>query len=346
MRPIRAVATAITASLALVFAGCNSGPAGQAISPGSGGNARIGGVSANNSLSDPPYFLYASPGGPAELRSPSSGAVIKVLGQFDQALTNNGFAESPDGKDAYVTLIGKKQLFIEQISTVTRKQTFFANGVQPAVSPNEHYLAYAAGPNDIDILAVRNLSTGKTTLVNLSSLMGSSMNLLNGTITWLGDSSDIVVIPAGDAVATASSTSPSTASTATSCSALPKATCIIVVHLGVSNGAFTSHLVVILGISGNFKVFSGADMYSRTLIVATWGENTNLYNITLSGSTADVIHLLTLPMVLPVAFDLLGKHFFYITGHGPTELWVAKIASGHLVEAQRLTDNPTGEIAW
>jgi hypothetical protein len=106
-------------------------------------------------------------------------------------------------------------------------------------------------------------------------------------------------------------------------------------------------MVVIRGIDGNFRVFSGADALAHTLVVAAWGEKTNLYDITLSGTTGQLTHLVTLPMVLPVAFDLLGTHFFYIVGHGPTEMWVAKIASGGLVQAHRLIANPisTG-VAW
>jgi hypothetical protein len=106
-------------------------------------------------------------------------------------------------------------------------------------------------------------------------------------------------------------------------------------------------MVVINGIGGNFNVISVADRYSNALIMAAWGEKTNLYEITLSSSTAHVTHLMTLPMVLPVAFDLLGTHFFYVVGHGPTELWVAKIDSAGLVQAHRLIANPeSSDVAW
>jgi hypothetical protein len=259
------------------------------------------------------------------LRSPSSGVVTETLGQLGQPLTNNGIAESPDGKNIYVTLIGKKQLYIEQISTVTKKQTFFADGVEPAVSPDDRYVAYSAGPDDTKILAVKSLSTGRTSSVNLSSLLGSSTSLMTGTITWLGNGSDIVVMPSPDAVATASIAPPAADSTPRSCRDVPQAVCLIVVHLNTSDDVLTSHLVTVSGISGNFNVIAGAGEYPSTLVMAAWGEKTNLYDMTLAGSTVHVTHLVTLPAVLPVAFDLVGSHLFYISGHGPAELWIAKM---------------------
>ncbi len=335
--------------LALTLAACISGPARQATHDLGGSDHTGVDVShANSSIADPPYFVYESEGGTIELRSPSSGAVTDVLEKVGQTITSNGLAESADGRDVYVTLIGKTNLYIEQISTVTKKQILVLDGVQPAVSPDNQYLAYAPGPDYMNILAVRDLSSGKTIRINLSNLLGPSTDLLNATITWLGDGSDVVIRPGYEVTPANSGAASDKAPLADSCSsASSKATCLIVVHFDSSKGTLAAHIVVIHDLGGNFSVISAADSDPRSLVLAIWGTKTDLYEITLSGSAVHVIRLLTLPMVLPVAFDLLGTHLFYIVGHGPTALWVAKIASGRLDQAHRLISNPDlSDIAW
>lgn len=349
MRLTRLTTAISAASLALFLSACVSGSAQQTNPPrGSRAHAGLDLAGVDSSLSDPPYFVYDTTGGKSELLSPSNGALVEVLGKFGDALTTNGLAESSDGKDVYVTLIGKKKLYIEQISTVTKKQTVLVNGVQPALSPDAKFLAYASGPEYTNILAVREMSSGKTTSINLSSLLGSSTNLLDATITWLGDGSDIVIEPGWDGSST-STISASAPSAKNSCSAVSpvKATCLIEVHFDASNGTLSPRLIVIHDLGGNFSVISGADSDPHSLTFALWGKKTNVYEITLSGSATHVTHLLTLAMVLPVAFDLMGTHLFYIVGHGPTDLWVANIGPGHPVQAHRLVANAdVSDIAW
>jgi hypothetical protein len=342
------LAKLLAASLALILAACISGPAEHDSAHLGGAKSGLAVAATNSTLTDPPYFVYDSAGGVSELRSPLNGTVVEVLGKFGDSLTSNGLAESANGQDVYVTLIGKSDIDVEQISTATRKKTIIASGMEPAISPNRRFLAYASGPKYRDILAVRNLTSGKTTSVGLLNLLGSSTNLGSATITWLGDGTDIVIDPAEDATGTSSGSTDSTSGAAHSCSAVSdKATCLIVVHFDSTNGTFASRRIVIPQLGGTFGVISAAGNESHSLVLATWGETTNLYDITLSGSTAHVTHLVAMSMVLPVAFDLLGTHIFYIVGHGPTALWVAKIASGRLVQAHRLIASAdVSDIAW
>jgi hypothetical protein len=339
--------SALSVSLALILAACTAGPTELGGSHLGGDKTGLVVAPTNTTVTDPPDFVYDSAGGTSELRSPLNGAVVEVLGEFGDSLTSDGLAESSNGQDVYVTIIGKSDIQVEQISTVTKKRTFIASGMEPALSPNRLLLAYASGPKYIDILAVRNFTSGKTTSIDLLNLLGSSTNLGSATITWLGDGTDIVIDPAEDATGTSSGSTDSS-SAAHSCSAVSdKSTCLIIVHFDSKNGTFSSHRIVIPHLGGSFNVISTADSESHSLVLATWGETTNLYAITLSGDMAHVTHLVALPMVLPVAFDLLGTHIFYIVGHGPTALWVAKIASGRLVQAHRLIANAdASDIAW
>jgi hypothetical protein len=195
------------------------------------------------------------------------------------------------------------------------------------------------------------LISGKTTTIDLAKLLGPSTDLLGAsfeTITWLGDGSDILISPSEDATPTRMGSSNGSASCARSYSGVSptKATCLILVHFDASTRTLTSRMVVDddLGLS---IVLSGADREPLSLVGATFALKPNVYQMTLSGSRIQVNRLLTLPMVLPVAFDLLGSHIFYIVGHGPTALWVATISSGHLAQPHRLIANAElGSMAW
>jgi hypothetical protein len=123
--------------LALTLAACISGPARQATHDLGGSDHTGVDVShANSSIADPPYFVYESEGGTIELRSPSSGAVTDVLEKVGQTITSNGLAESADGRDVYVTLIGKTNLYIEQISGLLGFPWVFDSGRRESRAAN------------------------------------------------------------------------------------------------------------------------------------------------------------------------------------------------------------------
>lgn len=78
-----------------------------------------------------------------------------------------------------------------RLEVATGRQAFIADGAQPALSNDGTQLAYAASPRG---LAVRDLATGHTRTIGLDQL-GTAANLLNATIGWLGDGSDLAIIP-------------------------------------------------------------------------------------------------------------------------------------------------------
>lgn len=146
---------------------------------------------------DPPLVAIAvssTHGSPArvELISPSTGRVAKVVAQVS---TGNGFASSPDLKSLYVVGPVRGTIEIRRISVATGKASFVADGAYPAISPSGRYLAYATG-RQFSSIAVRDLRTGRTRVTDLGSLLGSGGNLLNeGGISWLGNGSELVVVP-------------------------------------------------------------------------------------------------------------------------------------------------------
>ena len=95
----------------------------------------------------------------------------------------------------YFTLIppGKRavSLRLMRLDTATGRQTFIARGAQPALSEDGTRLAYGAWPQG---LAVRDLATGQTRKIRLVAL-GQAAELMNASIGWLGDGSDIAIVP-------------------------------------------------------------------------------------------------------------------------------------------------------
>jgi len=306
-------------------------------------------------VTDPPSFAFVNMGATGlswtvELRSPTTGQVVKVLATFGQSFTNNGFAMSPDGKYVYVTLIGRSSLLMERISVTTRKRTFVAYGDQPAISSNGRFLAYEAG-NSGD-LAVRDLSSGQVRRIDLSALLGPSTDLLNATVTWLGDGSEIVILPGAEGIAGTGGTTTTTTqpSPKGSCSAVaPTSTCLIVVHVIAKGQTLTARrLVLPVFFSGFVTTMAGDAAFSRSLLFASLGAHQTLVNrVDFLGSGAQVVRLLTLPTVFPVAFDPAGKRFLYLVGHTPPALWIAGFTARHLVHTHRLiADARLGAAAW
>jgi hypothetical protein len=74
----------------------------------------------------------------------------------------------------------------------TRRQTLIADGEQPAVSDDGTQLAYGAA---IHGLAVRDLATGTTRTIGLVAQLGKAADLLDASLPWLADGTDIAIIP-------------------------------------------------------------------------------------------------------------------------------------------------------
>jgi hypothetical protein len=113
------------------------------------------------------------------LLSPLTGRIVRRVTFFGGSLTGNGMALSPDSRFVYVTLSGPGQIHIDRISVATGHRSFVADGAQPAVSPDGRYLAYATGRQFTGI-AVRDLLSGRTTMITLRNQLGADASLLPG----------------------------------------------------------------------------------------------------------------------------------------------------------------------
>lgn len=305
---------------------------------------------------DPPNFVLATlPASGAgdetvvALYSPVTGRVVRFLHLFGSSFTNNGLALSPDGAEVYVTLIGSRSLLLERISVATKEMTFVAYGELPALSPNGRFLAYVVGTSDHE-LAIRDLSNGRTRYVDLAALLGRSENLMNGTITWLGDGSEVVVLPGGQLVAYGPDQTTTTEPPLKgSCDAVAASnTCLIVVHAGATGVLSARKLVVSELARDPNPIIAGDASYPRSLLVARWnGRHTFVDRIDLSTSAARVVALMSLKPVLPVAFDPAGSRLLYLVAGTRPALWIARLEPGRLVAAHRLIANAQlGAGAW
>jgi hypothetical protein len=298
-------------------------------------------------VTDPSSFVLVSTSGltsTVELRSASTGQLVQDVGTFGQSFTNNGLALSPDGRYVYVTFNAHQTLLLERIDVASGSRTLIADGEQPSLSPSGRLLAYATGPDGSETLVVRDLSSGVTRSVNLAKLLGPDTDLLNASITWLGDGSEIVIAPGGvaSAVTTTEPASPG------SCSAVASsATCLLVVGLTAGNSLTANRLV--LSDLGSFNItIGGDDSLPRSVLIAiSETDGTAVDRVDLSSAGVSVVRLLSLPPVLPLAFDPGGTHLLYLDGHSPPALWVGEITQHGLKRRHLLlSDAHVGSLAW
>jgi hypothetical protein len=322
-----AVVTAVT--LALIY-----GP------HGGGGAARPAYVPTTHDR-DPTNFILVN-AGDLEIESATTGQLVKNLGPISN-YTNNGFALSPDGQYAYATATSctsRCEIVIERIDLTDGGVTPLAVGEQPSISQNDRFVAFGAGPLSAD-LSIRDLKTGTTKSINLKRLLGTQTDLLNSSITWLGNGSELVVVPGG----VGNDLMPGTTTTAPlsgSCSALSiSQTCLIVVN--ARNGhPFGARRVVLNGLrSSQFVVAASAH---SDLVMAGDGM---IYRVAISSHSVSYSRLFSLPSVLPVAFDPQGAKLFYLKGHGPVALWLGEVTQHGLERSRMLNANvDLGSLAW
>lgn len=275
--------------------------------------------------------------------SATTGAMVRRLASFsDRAFTNNGLAYAPDGSAVYFTLIPRHarpfSLRLMRLDVATGRQSFIANGAQPALSNDGAQLAYAASPQG---LAVRDLSTGQTRRIALRQL-GAAANLLNATIGWLGDGSDIAIVPAPaawDLVGRPPKLR--------WCGTTQSRAVIVFVHVPAPPAPLTTDCVHLAGRALEARSALAGDPASPTTVLLatdTRDGATRIERIAQDGATSPV---LTIPNSMPLSFDPSGTHLLYLVGHHPPVVTEATITGGHLTNGPwRNPHLNLGALAW
>jgi hypothetical protein len=277
--------------------------------------------------------------------SSSTGALVRPLASFsDQAFTNNGLAYAPDGSGVYFTLIPPHRtrrfsLRVMRFDVATGRQTFVADGAQPAISSDGTQLAYGASPRG---LAVRDLATGQTRTIGLAQL-GTAAQLESATIGWLGDGSDIAIIPAPTAWDLVGRPPK-----LRWCGTTQTHAVIVFVHVPAPPTPLTADCVHLAGpaLGPGAIALAGSPASPTTLLVAadTHGDKTLVEQITQSGAVSPV---LTIRDSLPLSFDPSGTQLLYLVGHSPPTLTEATIDNGQLTNASwRDRRLALGALAW
>lgn len=320
--------------------GLLTGGGALASSSARGGRPGLVGAAGRRGVVDPRSLAYVDElgaGARVELRSPRTGRVVKVLETFGREFTNNGLALSNDGREVYVTLIGRRNLRIERIATSTGKRAFVADGWEPAVSPDGRLLSYIEGRATV---VVRNLSSGISHRISVAGLLGHSEALDELTpAAWLGDGSEVVVMVTPIAVAVAGRARAAQPHNRSSAS-------VIVVDVGARGRLVRADRVELPGLGDLFRI-SGDQTRPHRLLAASLGLRTVLDRIDLIGGRAKVTQLASLPQVVPMDFDPAGHYFLYVAGHTRPALWIARITRGRLTGAHRLVQNAdVGAVSW
>jgi hypothetical protein len=305
-------------------------------------------TSASVGAPAPPTFVVVKDDGSRSqmsVYSSSTGALVRALASFsDQRFTNNGLAYAPDGNAVYFTLIPQHRtrrfsLRVMRLDVATGRQTFIADGAQPALSSDGTQLAYGASPHG---LAVRDLATGQTRTIGLAQL-GTAAELGNATIGWLGDGSDIAIIPAPtawDLVGRPPKLH--------WCGTTQTHAVIVFVHVPAPPAPLTADCVHLAGraLGPGAIALAGSPASPTTLLVATNadGDKTLVEQIMQSGAISPV---LTIRNSLPLSFDPSGAHLLYLVGHSPPTLTEATIDNGQLINGPwRDRHLALGALAW
>ena len=288
---------------------------------------------------DPPLVAVAGSsrhgGSVIEMISPATGRATKVVARVG---TGNGFALSPDSKNLYVVGPVGAKIEIRRISVATGKVSFVADGAYPAVGPDGRYLAYATG-HQFTTIAVRDLRTGRTRTLGLRSLLGKNGNLLNqGAVSWLGDGSELIVLPGiAASVAAADGTAGATGKVS-GIQAPPGRQNLVIVKVG-PHGLGARRIVVLDPYQNPFQVVSGDLSQPRAFLIARmgFGGAGTITRVTLGNGGFSERLMAKLPTgVMPVAIAPRGDGVLYLVGHTPPVLWAAAIKNGRLTGQHRL----------
>ena len=290
-----------------------------------------------------PTFVAIASNGRVSLYSSSTGAPVRTLVSLGpNVFTDNGLAYAPDGSAVYFTsLIPRHRtrtfsLSLMRLDVKTGQQTFVADGAQPALNNDGTQLAYGAFPQG---LAVRDLATGKTRTIALTRL-GKAAELINASIRWLADGSDVAIVPtatAWDLVGTPPKLR--------WCGTSQSRPVVVFVHVPPPPARLTAVCVHLAGPAfGGIVALAGSPASPRALLLATDpGDETVVEQITEAGV---ITPMLTIPNSSPQSFNPSGTQLIYVSGHRPPTLTEATIAKGKLGRARWHAPTNLGALAW
>jgi hypothetical protein len=277
------------------------------------------------------------------LYSSVTGARLRTLASFSpDGFSSNGMAYAPDGSAVYVTLIQQHRtagfpLRLMRIDVASGRQTFVADGAQPALSNDGKQLAYGAAPQG---LAVRDLATGQTRTIALPEL-GQAAELGNASIHWLGDGSTVAIVPS------ATPWDPMGKPPKLSwCGTSQTHPVIVFVHVPAPPAPLTAVCVRLTGAQLGGLVVLGEDPTSPTTLLVAAGGLGGGTAVQKIAETGRVTPVLTIPDSLGLSFDPSGTHLLYLAGHKPPLLTDASITNGKLITAPWRDRLDLGALAW
>lgn len=271
----------------------------------------------------------------------ATGGFVPTAGDVEAINAGYGTALLPNGRDLFYVSTPGNAVKLMRVNLVTGVQTVMVPwGVDPAVSPDGQWLAYAS-QHDPD-LRVRDLATGETRKINLAKVFG---HYPAPTVTWLDDGTDIAVADQGF------------------CKELQKtetAACLAIVHVGADGLTARRFIIQAPGRFGEKAdiAISGDTAQPRSMILALSGQLithglsagpfwTGIYRVALGGSSVSLTKLGMVRGFVAEGIDPSGHEL--IVSRGPLDgsgQAIVTIDGTHLTPPRRLRGNPPTELAW
>jgi len=315
------------------------------------GHQAPGSATAVRSVPDPRVVAVSDSSSQVRLLSATTGRIVK---RVSVRAEGNGFALAPDARSMFV--VGPS-LTLSQVTVATGRAQVIDTGAYPAVSPDSRYLAYATGASFTQV-AVRDLRSGLTRAISLTSLVGASSSLLNqGGLTWLGNGSQIVAVSEPDPTTTyllpaRQATVPKPKRTACGQQNSPHGLCVIVINVAPTR--LFAHRVFLPHVTAqqNLDLISGDLTVGQTFFIGQSGlPEAVVDKVRLDGWTPMVHRLVELPSrTFGAVMAPDGDRVIYVRTGSTPSLWMATVRGTRLVHARRLlSDTKRFEfslVAW
>jgi hypothetical protein len=226
------------------------------------------------------------------------------------------------------------------------------------VSPDGDKLAYAALRVGALPITIRDLATGAARSINLERLIGPGDNLLNASMAWLADGTDMAVIPTHNASPGFSPTNPGSRN-ASSCPTGFSSTCLIIIHVEPAGHRLSARrLTIPIPAKYDAKDVLAADASApRSFLLAADGWQSQLGlgtmvvdRLTLRSSDVTTQRLFSIPAAAAMTFNPTGTRLLYV--HGRTTktqwLWEARLAQSQPINPHILLRQPQigASAAW